>query len=575
MPAERRTTAGVSSSVALFLLIISTCFVLSLFSNRHKHRNHSHDDDDEHNWVGVPHYVPNTALFWVTATGVVTMVVFIVKRNELTTPDPESHVASRHNRHSRYILYSITGFFIGDVILDLNYIIVELQCTNSWLRCDFNEHEFFLVNFFEVVFRFSCIVFASCETIVCWMLKCRNFKPLQWVWHGLAVVQAANLALWFESVLKEAKHRIKDDEDVFEAYFSFCNTTMENANYSSAPAICSGSSFLGKWFLLTIPILFPFAIEFTVLVSKTLLGRSVAVELHTSSDDDEEGSRQQDDEDTEAEDTSDDALLLTDNFNREDATRSSRPIEGQRRSQVFILISVIINIVLLIISFLVVLNHHSQWDARSQTIDDVYTVYLMIYYIYLIFSIVVGILTCRKFGHQPSRTTFLEYLLLFSTCGILLQALKRIVTFSVNIHSFDSMIPIYHLTDFLDIVEAPSQIVLYYYAKNVKVPVVYGHNRRLTEDRQNARHFSVVVFKTIMTVMTVSNLANWILDSFLFADLSIVTTPSQYYVQTWPVFDNMVAPISIFFRFNSALLFWCLVTDISQRRHSQQPDDCS
>jgi len=61
-----------------------------------------------------------------------------------------------------------------------------------------------------------------------------NFNPSQWVWHGLAVVQAANVALWFDTVLSESNHRIHENVGSFDAYFTFCKPRGTSSNQSDA-----------------------------------------------------------------------------------------------------------------------------------------------------------------------------------------------------------------------------------------------------------------------------------------------------------------------------------------------------
>jgi len=64
--------------------------------------------------------------------------------------------------------------------------------------------------------------------------------------------------------------------------------------------------------------------------------------------------------------------------------------------------------------------------------------------------------------------------------------------------------------------------------------------------------------------MSITNFSLWIYNSFFEPEMDTHLMPSKYTLETWPVFDNVVTPIAIFFRFNSALLFWCIRTDVSQ-----------
>ena len=118
--------------------------------------------------------------------------------------------------------------------------------------------------------------------------------------------------------------------------------------------------------------------------------------------------------------------------------------------------------------------------------------------------------------------------------------------------SFSGWNVVYGTAEFLDIVQVLLQIVLYYYAKDIKLP---------TNADTNA---TVDVFRNIMLVLSITNFCIWIYDSFFEPGMDTYVMPSKYTIEPWPVIDNVVTPIAIFFRFNSALLFWCLRTDISQ-----------
>ena len=223
------------------------------------------------------------------------------------------------------------------------------------------------------------------------------------------------------------------------------------------------------------------------------------------------------------------------------------------------MIAVFINIVYLVLSILVFIGYKShrrpEIMIELQRFHDVFAVYSIIYEACSIGCCAVGIQVCRKFRRVHSHTSFLEYLLLFATSGVLFQSLKRIVAFATN--SSSDSISAYYILEFLDMVLALLQIVLYYWAKDVKVQLTSadGHADSL---------FKVTVFKNIMVVIAITNFATWISDSFLLPEMSTSITPSSYFIEQWPVYDNVVTPITIFFRFNSALLFWCIRTDVLQ-----------
>lgn len=222
------------------------------------------------------------------------------------------------------------------------------------------------------------------------------------------------------------------------------------------------------------------------------------------------------------------------------------------------MISIVINIVYLVLTILVFVGNKSNQlpniTNELQTYDNVFTLYSLLYDLFSIICCAVGITLCRRFRRQHSHTSFLEYLLLFATSGVLLQSIKRILALGVNAETSD-WISAYYMVEVMDMVQALLQIVFYYYAKDAKL--------QLTNDGGHADSLRrLAVFKNIVVVIAITNFATWISDSFVLPEMSASVTPSSYVIQQWPVFDNVVTPITIFFRFNSALLFWCIDTDV-------------
>jgi len=124
-------------------------------------------------------------------------------------------------------------------------------------------------------------------------------------------------------------------------------------------------------------------------------------------------------------------------------------------------------------------------------------------------------------------------------------------------------IPVYDTAEILDIVEAPLQIVFYFYAKDALPQLI----------NDDGHYDTGTVFKTTIIILSIGNFTEWFINSFLYANLNVSITPFRYSIEQWPVFDNAVNPISIFFRFNSALLFWCVGTNLQPQpavRSNQQ-----
>jgi len=552
----------ISLSVAVFLLISAICCMLSLSSpyarTGHPHKNTTEKMPEQK--IKVHNYVPNLAMLCVMATGIVAMIVCIIKRSDLTSPDNQT--THRHKILRNISLWSITAFFSGGLIFDINYLIVEISCHNKWAHCD-NEIVI-LNNSFEVAFHIVCIVFTSCETIICWIMKRIKFSASVWVWLGLAVVQAANVSLWFDSILKEWVHRVNENTESFEAYFNFCDDpALMNQRYNkTVDEGCTESSIAARWFVLSVPFLFPITIEFSLLVSETFLDKVVG---HRPVNANENETTENPNETT--------PLLgristfvgrtfsaIVPTWNRAPTPVTAPALHNSIGSQIFIIISVIATIVYLLLAILVFVGYKiydstpTKIEKEWQVFKDVYTVFFALYLLFLNTCLFIGIICCRKFKHEYAHTTFLEYLLLFSTCGVLAQIIKRFIAFCLRTDDWN---PAFVTVEILNAVQVILQIVFYYCAKDVKLQLT-GDNVHQADGIR-----TVSIFKIVLIVMVISNSFMWINDSFFYPEMSNDITPSYYQIAAWYVFDNVVNPIAIFFRYNSALLFWCINTNIN------------
>ena len=569
MPEQQRAS-WFSSSIVVFLLLSSICAILSLSSPSARteeiklqeyHAHNSSDDGGKNKQkILVSEYVPNLAMLCVMVLGITAMVILVIKRDDLTTRDHDYYSNSRHNIHRKASLWSITAFFVGASIFHINYLIVEISCVSKWNHCG---SDVILSNSVQVVFQIVCLLFIGCETIICWIMKPLNFKSSLKVWYGLALVQAANFAIWFDSILEESGHRANENVGSFEAYFDFCDTTISNHTETTSEW-CSKNSIKAQWFVLSIPFLFPITIEFSLLVSETFLDKIIGSEC------------EHENEATENSSESTPLLSRVTTFLRSTystimsnrwyiiADQNENPnaenvpaFRNTTGSKIFIMISGIINVVYLLLVALVFLGYkihnNSEIDDEWQKIEDGLTVYSLLYLLFLSGCCVVGILYFQTFRYQHSPTTFLEYLLLFATSGLLLHSLKRLLVFTFpNLGGWNA---VYFILEIVDMIQVILQIVFYYYAKGVKL--------QLNNDGENADNSTkVVFFKNIMIVMSISNFAMWICNNFFNPEMEAHVTPSKYSIEHWTVFDNVVTPIAIFFRFNSALLFWCIGRNI-------------
>jgi hypothetical protein len=92
------------------------------------------------------------------------------------------------------------------------------------------------------------------------------------------------------------------------------------------------------------------------------------------------------------------------------------------------------------------------------------------------------------------------------------------------------------------------QIVFYFWAKGVQRPSdeLLNSNRRVK--------VSYLLLRGIVISLAVLNAAMWIEDSFVEAT-PVDNSPESVFRKRWPTVYGALHPISLLFRFNSAMLF--------------------
>jgi len=191
-------------------------------------------------------------------------MVILISQEDLTVTGSQ-HETKRHELHSKYSLYSLLIFFIGVCVLNVNYLFVESSCADYWEACKKSNYDYYLNNIVRIIFTICCIVFAIVQTIFCVVMKRKSVSRSPCVWFLVAVVQAANVALWFDAIIIESFHRASDHHHSLSAYFSFCDIISKDGTKYSCSNTHKG---IARWFVASAPILFPNIIEFNLIVSE-------------------------------------------------------------------------------------------------------------------------------------------------------------------------------------------------------------------------------------------------------------------------------------------------------------------
>ena len=203
------------------------------------------------------------------------------------------------------------------------------------------------------------------------------------------------------------------------------------------------------------------------------------------------------------------------------------------------------------------------------TYKNLFGVYKTVYYFIMIAFIFVGFIFSSSFQKIDRKFAGHEALVVFSAFGFFAQKLFRVVATihlqscwyidPINSASCDTIIEslpgnetiyqqleispqLYLAFDIFDIAEVIFQVPFLLYCQTVKKPTepARRHHRR--------------AFQAALAHLTLCNFSSWCADSF-FEVTQESATNFYYGEENWTLLFNVVTPFTLFFRFNSMLLF--------------------
>lgn len=185
---------------------------------------------------------------------------------------------------------------------------------------------------------------------------------------------------------------------------------------------------------------------------------------------------------------------------------------------------------------------------------DVFVAYRIAYWT----SLIGGLVACRPRTFLPVNYNGLEYFVVLTSVGPILQC---VLSFVANQQTGTSSLPtsLFRTEEALNLIQICTQLLVYANAKLIQIPAaaeVGGNDGRLRQLRDRCCPH---VAKAVVWYFAVSNIVLWAEDSFI-ETRSSVTSWQKYYFENWPVVYNIFNPMSLVFRFNSALLFWKILS---------------
>jgi len=181
---------------------------------------------------------------------------------------------------------------------------------------------------------------------------------------------------------------------------------------------------------------------------------------------------------------------------------------------------------------------------------NVFVAYRIAYWL----SLIGGLIACRPRTFLAVNYNALEYFVVFLSIGPILQCMMSMVA---NRHSETSSLPtsLFRTEEALNMIQICTQLLIYANAKHYQIPTAKreGNANRI---RQLCRDKCCPhVARAVVWYFALSNFVLWVENSFI-ETRSSVTSWQKYYFENWPVVYNIFNPMSLVFRFNSALLFW-------------------
>ena len=169
----------------------------------------------------------------------------------------------------------------------------------------------------------------------------------------------------------------------------------------------------------------------------------------------------------------------------------------------------------------------------------------IVYWSVLLSAALVGYYVSCRFPSGPTSPSGFEYFVIFSSVGPALQILFTLVaTVQTNISG------IFLAEEITNLLQVCTQVVSYAYAKSIRT--------RTDENVDVKLHHSILM--GVLLHFVVCNFALWVEDSFIETWNSETSWQKEYY-DNWPVIYNIFNPLSLVFRFNSALLFLNVLLD--------------
>ena len=406
-------------------------------------------------------------------------------------------------------LISIVIFYVAILVFDSLRINAELSCSGEWKKCTsrvITEHVA------DVLYSFLRIICLSVELVVCCRFNGGHLSQNTLLLLGLAFILATNLSAWLDALVDESAIFSPERNWTNEMWRCLNGTDVNVSAQSDQFIQCFRHDSSGYEMLKVVsPYLFPFIMEYLMLViefvADWLFSNAVRDQI--------------------------DPMVINNGEHQPRCDCVKTSLACAALPTLFSLGFWTLGI----LSF--------WYDNENRVYLYVFMSYRSGYWLLLSLVALIGYAFSRRFPSERMNPKVFQYFVILSGFGPIVQSVLTTVAYLM---SDTVLIPtgMFFTDAVTNIIQIFTQVVFYAHIKSIQI----GAERELRDKR--------LLF--VIWCFVVCNATLWIEDSFLETHNS-ETNWEKHYIDKWPLVYNIVNPLAIFFRFNSAVLFLNVLFD--------------
>lgn len=533
-------------------------------------------------------------LFFLIAymcTGLGVMVVLKVYSDSLLTSGEKTGDEDDNNSsRDRLVLIGMTIFYVTGCLLDLCHVISSVNCDSVWKSCD--DRYIYVSYVSELAFRVLRIVYLGAQTLFCFAFSKSTFVDRPATRYGLMFLQAVNLSLWFNSLVNESSHLFLHRPHQ-SRFYERCLGNASNVTKATLGCVYHNNTLFQVTDVQIGGIFMPFTIEFTLLVGQYLIyqyfhciprhttagtthledadARKIVhgeVSAHELSDDiiaekdEKEEEEEEGEEEEEVEEEEEAGIVsLYANESRGLMERSSNSGQSLLISGVCVFVILSVNVAMCLLALFFRFNVLTNDPLGRKVMLG----YILAFWTIMLLSIMIGYLLSGTFPYCCDLPyNGLDYILLLTSVGPLTfdvltmiaaaEMLKRSAEIPSSLEMFS---PVQMLVvELINVLEVYFQATFCSFARRVVVSDEDGCHR-------------AIFFRCVILFLAVSNGTLWFLGSCGAYENYQQIQMTYFGRNNWLMINNLVTPLSLFFRFNSCLM----LAKIYLRMHVHNNDD--